>query len=126
VIVITAFFFFYVGTEVGFGGWISTFALMGEQMTETEAAYGTSVFWVAITAGRLGGVFLSQRYTTMQQLNLQVPGCVASALLMILFLLTKQLRILVYFGGLVFGLLMSSIFPLAMSIQTQFKMSTTS
>ncbi len=49
----TLFFFLYVGAEVGFGGWIFTYAVALDLGSETAAAYLTSAFWGALTFGRL-------------------------------------------------------------------------
>ena len=51
VTLIALFFFLYVGAEVSAGGWIYSFALKSGIATVSSAAYLTSVFWAAFTAG---------------------------------------------------------------------------
>lgn len=43
----------YVGLELGFGGWIFTYATDRRAMTPADAAYLTSVFWGSFMLGRL-------------------------------------------------------------------------
>ncbi len=64
----------YVGTEIGIGGWISTYtqrtALIG---TET-AAFMASVFYLALTGGRLVGAALGTRLRSEQLLMVSLAG----------------------------------------------------
>ena len=50
---------FYVGAEVGVGGWLYSYAIAMELADTTSAAYLTSVYWGAFMLGRcpqsLGG-----------------------------------------------------------------------
>ena len=59
VALVAAFYFLYLGTEISFGGWISTFAVSLNLGDEATAAYLASVFWSALTFGRLIAIPLS-------------------------------------------------------------------
>lgn len=59
VVLVGVFYFIYLGTEISFGGWISTFAVSLKLGDEATAAYLASVFWSALTFGRLIAVPLS-------------------------------------------------------------------
>ena len=78
VVAVACFFALYVGIEVGFAGWIATYAqsvrLGGSAGAGTGAAL-TAVFWAAFTFGRLGSVVLVRRMPTITVL---VGGCVLS------------------------------------------------
>ena len=80
VVAVACFFALYVGIEVGFAGWIATYAqsvrLGGSAGTGTGAAL-TAVFWAAFTFGRLGSVLLVRRLPTITVL---VGGCVVSVI----------------------------------------------
>lgn len=50
-------FFFYVGAEVGVGGWL--FAILGQSgLTTAAASLLTSAFWLSLSAGRLAASVL--------------------------------------------------------------------
>jgi FHS family Na+ dependent glucose MFS transporter 1 len=51
-VICSAFFFLYVGLEIGFAGWILTYVEELDFSAATATAI-TTVFWVAFTAGRL-------------------------------------------------------------------------
>lgn len=114
-ILITIFFFIYVGSETGFGGWISTFVL-NRHVTNSKptAAFMASMFWAAITAGRLlaipSAVYLSTTTMLRAQLFLAVVGS-----LLIYFIGSLSLSG-AYVATAVYGFALSSIFPLAMTL----------
>ncbi len=80
---LAAFFFLYVGVEVGVGTW--TFAFLSEKLGTgvTLASWATSGFYLALTAGRLAGSRLVGRRMADEKLVLLgVGGAVAGALLL--------------------------------------------
>src|SRR5690606_3866750 len=58
---IALFMFLYVGAEVGFGGWVYTYALNMGLADETSAFFLTSLFWGALTLGRLLSIPITAR-----------------------------------------------------------------
>jgi fucose permease len=52
VLLVAIYLFLYIGAEASYRSWISTYAYKVYEMTEDDAAYLTSMFWLAITAGR--------------------------------------------------------------------------
>lgn len=57
---IMAFFFLYVGLIISFSGWIPTYALDADVTSSySRAAYLTSIFYIALTVGRIGSTILS-------------------------------------------------------------------
>jgi FHS family glucose/mannose:H+ symporter-like MFS transporter len=60
-VAVAVFFALYVGLEVGFAGWIATYAQsVGSGGSATGAAL-TAAFWAAFTVGRLGAVVIAAR-----------------------------------------------------------------
>ena len=57
-VAVSLFFALYVGVEVGFAGWIATYA---QSVDLGSGAALTAVFWGAFTFGRLGGVAIAAR-----------------------------------------------------------------
>ena len=54
------FFFLYVGLEIGFAGWITTY---GEEIgfSDLAATWLTTMFWIGFTSGRLLASVLAHR-----------------------------------------------------------------
>jgi fucose permease len=79
-----AFFFLYVGLEVGLGTW--TFALLSEGLGAevTLASWATSGFYLALTAGRLlGSRLVGRRVTDERAVLIGVGGGVVGGLLLV-------------------------------------------
>ncbi|MCP4397160.1 MAG: MFS transporter [bacterium] len=100
-------FWLYVGAEIGFGGWIHTYAVKQGLSNESSAAYLTSAFWGALTVGRLLAVPLAARLRPLTVLLLDFLGCILS----ILLLLLSDSLAGVWIGTIGFGLSMASFFP---------------
>jgi MFS transporter, FHS family, Na+ dependent glucose transporter 1 len=108
VVLIACFLFLYVGAEVGFSGWIYTYAVSLGLGGETTSAYLTSAFWGSFTLGRLLGIPLAARFKPSSILLCDLGGSVASALLLWLF---PQSVVAVWLGAIGLGLSMASVFP---------------
>jgi MFS transporter, FHS family, Na+ dependent glucose transporter 1 len=79
-VAVAVFFALYVGIEVGFAGWIATYAEsvgLGSGSGSGAGAALTAVFWAAFTAGRLGSVAIATR---VRPIALLVGACGVSAL----------------------------------------------
>ena len=76
--------FLHVGVELSFGGWIYSYAVKRELATASAAAYLTSAYWGALTAGRLVSVFVSMKLQTRSMLVLYLSGCILAVLLLLL------------------------------------------
>lgn len=113
VALIVLFFFLYVGAEVGFGGWIYTFALDSKVANETVAAYLTSAFWGGLTVGRLLAIPIAARVRPRYVLLGDLVGCLASIGLMLIW---PHSLVAVWAGTLGIGLAMASIFPTTISL----------
>jgi MFS transporter, FHS family, Na+ dependent glucose transporter 1 len=112
-ILIVAFFFLYAGAEVGFGGWIYSYAVALRLSSPATAAYLTSTFWGALTAGRLLGIPLAARFPPRAVLLADLVGCLAS--LGLLWVSPRSLAA-TWVGTCGLGLAMASIFPAMLSL----------
>jgi MFS transporter, FHS family, Na+ dependent glucose transporter 1 len=101
-------FFLFVGAEVSFGGWIYTYAVTLELATVTTAGYLTSVFWGALTLGRLISIPFAARVRPRYLLLADVVGGVASLLLLLLLPGASWAVWVAAFG---FGLSMANVYP---------------
>ncbi|MCU1396724.1 MAG: rane protein of unknown function [Ilumatobacteraceae bacterium] len=62
--VIGIFFFLYVGVEIGFSGWITTYAQGIHLPGRNAATWLNTVFWLSFTLGRLLAVVLAKHVRT--------------------------------------------------------------
>jgi FHS family Na+ dependent glucose MFS transporter 1 len=105
---ITLIFVFYVGAETGFGGWIYTYATTMHLADLNQAALLTSIFWGALTIGRLAAIPISIRLRPAIILSGDFAGSLLSLLLIWVFPGSKAA---VWAGALGLGFFMASIFP---------------
>lgn len=57
-----AFFFTYMGIEVGLGGWVVSFMLRVRNASQFSAGASGTGFWAGMAAGRAGLGFVTERY----------------------------------------------------------------
>jgi len=119
VINVSSLFFFYVGCEVGFGLFLTAFAVLSVGMAEAPAQYLTAAYWAAITAGRLAAVPLSSRLAPETMMSLDVVGVLASLALLVVVVLTGSSAGL-WLAVVLFGLSMASIYPTGVAILEAF------
>ena len=108
VILMVLCFVLYVGSEVGYGNWIYTYAFKLNLGTERTAAYLTSAFWGSFTLGRLFGIWVSTRLKPMTILSLDFAGSLLSLGLIIFF---QESAIILWVGTILLGISQASIFP---------------
>jgi FHS family Na+ dependent glucose MFS transporter 1 len=113
---IVLFFFLYVGAEGSFAGWIYSYTLSVGLGTETSAAYLTSLFWGALTVGRLIGIPLSARLRPSTILWIDLLGCVFSLGLINLFPGSETVLLA---GTIGTGVFMASVFPTLINLAQQ-------
>jgi FHS family Na+ dependent glucose MFS transporter 1 len=101
-------FLLFVGAETSFGGWIYTYAVALDLATITTAGYLTSLFWGALTLGRLITIPLANRVRPRYLLLADVIGGVASLLLL---LLVPGASWAVWVAAFGFGLSMANVYP---------------
>ncbi|POM27530.1 Glucose/mannose transporter GlcP [Actinomadura rubteroloni] len=110
-------FFFYEGAEIGFSGWLPSFTLdQGITDSSGTAAYYTSVFWIAMTLGRLLCLPIARRTPAERILLTSLAACCTTLGALLLFGSTS---LFVVFWTFAFGLSMASIFPAAFTMLNQ-------
>lgn len=113
VFLIALFLFLYVGAEVGFAGWIYTYAVESKLSEATTAAYLTSLFWAALTFGRLLTVPFVAR---IRPPSILVSSLLGSLFSLALMLLSPRSLAVVLIGTIGLGLSMASIFPATLTL----------
>jgi FHS family Na+ dependent glucose MFS transporter 1 len=112
-ILVVLFLFMYVGAEVGFGGWLYTYALEQELASETTAAYLTSAFWGAFTLGRLFSIPIA---AVVRPRWILLGDLLGSGLSLVLILAFINSIVMLWAGTILLGLFMASIFPTIFSL----------
>jgi len=72
----------YVGTEVGFGAWVTVYMIASAKLVPASAALVASGFWFALTLGRVLGTMLGLRFTPPTLLTVSLLGVVGGAALL--------------------------------------------
>jgi len=83
VILAAACFFAYVGMEIGFGGWLFTYAQAKGLADVSTAAILTSLYWGALTVGRLLGIPLAVPFSPRVILLSDFAICLTGAALVV-------------------------------------------
>jgi fucose permease len=100
--------FVFVGGEVGFSGWIYSYALNIKLSTEQTAGWLTSFYWFGITLGRLSAIFITARFKPSRIVLTNLTGLVVS---LGLILLNPASQTLLWIGSLGFGFFLAPVFP---------------
>lgn len=109
---IVTFLALYVGAEIGFGGWIYTYALDRGVAQETGAALLNSAYWGAFTLGRLVSIPLAARWRPRRLL----PAHLLLALVGLGLLLLLPGPLAVWAGSIAFGWALAPIFPTTVAL----------
>ncbi len=100
--------FIFVGGEVGFSGWLYSYARSLGLGTEQTAGMLTSFYWLGITLGRVAAIFLSVRFALSRVVLANLSGLVAS---LGLILLDPASSMFLWVGALGFGFFLAPVFP---------------
>ena len=100
--------FVFVGGEVGFSGWIYSYAYALGLGTEQTAGILTSFYWLGITLGRVAAIVIATRFKPNRIVLANLTGLVAS---LGLILLNPASPIFLWIGSLCFGFFLAPIFP---------------
>lgn len=105
---IAFFFFIYVGVEIGFGNWLSTYVIQLGIGTEQMGAYLTSGFWGAFMIGRLITIPAAVKLKPQQLLWISL----ITTLISISFLLFQGSMLTgLWIGTILLGLSIAAVFP---------------
>lgn len=116
ILLIASIFGFYSGASGSFGGWIYTYSLNIGLADQTNSAYLTSLFWGALTLGRLAAIPLAMRFKPQHILRADFCGALLSLLAMLIW--PRSLAaVMITSAGLGFAL--ASIYPTTMSYAGQ-------
>ncbi|MNO37614.1 Glucose/mannose transporter GlcP [compost metagenome] len=109
-VVFIVFFFVYVGTEMSFVNFLPSLLIEKLGITKPTAAFSVTLFWVAMTIGRLFAGVIAERISYSRYVTL---GCLISFIVIALFAWSGGMALLFTFIVL-FGLFMSGLFSIAL------------
>jgi FHS family Na+ dependent glucose MFS transporter 1 len=114
-------FFLYVGSELGFGGWIYTYTMQQPFGNSTTAAGINAAFWFGFTVSRLFSILLATRLKPDKILWIDLIGTIVSLGIILLF---PNQPWALWIGSIGTGVFMASIFPTILNdAQTRMHMS---
>ena len=116
VLTLVLMFFLYVGLEVGFGGWAYSFAIQGAHLEAGIAALVVSVYWIALTLGRLGAGLVSGRISGA---SLVLGGALLGAAGAATIMLFPGSPAALFAGAALLGAGFAPIFPTAIGLATE-------
>ncbi len=116
IILISLVFACYNGASQAYGGWVYTYATEMKLADATMAAYLTSVFWGALTLGRVAAIPLALRFSPRAILRADFAGALLS-LLALLAWPRSLAAVVVTSAG--FGFALASIYPTTMVLSGQ-------
>jgi FHS family Na+ dependent glucose MFS transporter 1 len=109
-------FFGYSGAAQAFGGWIFSYVTRLGLANDTTAAYLNSIFWGALTVGRLVSIPLTVRFNPKALLRADLLGALVSLGGMALF---PQSLLAIWIGSAGLGFCLATIFPTNMSLASR-------
>ncbi|XP_007426651.1 sodium-dependent glucose transporter 1 [Python bivittatus] len=117
IILLSVFFFWYVGAEVTYGSYIFTYAKTYAVMKEAEAAGLNSLFWGTFAACRGLAICFATCSYPGSMILMSIIGSTVSALFLVLF---NTHSIALWIGSAVYGASMATIFPSGISWMEQY------
>jgi fucose permease len=105
----------YIGTEVGFGAWITVYMITSAQLLPVAAALVASSYWLALTLGRALGSVAGIHLPPAHLLMLSLLGVLAGTAVLNLGVGSLAGSVA---GALLFGLSCGPVFPTVLAIVT--------
>jgi FHS family Na+ dependent glucose MFS transporter 1 len=100
--------FVFVGGEVGFSGWIYSYAYTLGLETAQTAGILTSFYWLGITLGRVSAIFITARFKPSRLVLANLTGLLVS---LGLILFNPASQTFLWIGSLGFGFFLAPVFP---------------
>ena len=100
--------FIFIGGEVGFSGWIYSYAYGLGLGTKQTVGMLTSFYWLGITLGRVTAIFTSSRFKPEHIVLANLTGLIAS---LGLILLDPTSRTFLWTGSFGIGFFLAPVFP---------------
>lgn len=107
-------FLLYIGQEVGYGSWVSSYAVMTGVSTVREATFAGSLFWVTNTAFRVILIYVTIKVSL--RLRILMIGMMLGCAINLIAALTGHPWFAAYPGSFLNGMFLASMFALFLSL----------
>ena len=112
------FYFFYIGIEVTYGGYIASYAVCSLDFSKSTAAILTSVFWGTFALARAVSILLAAyKLSPGMMMVIDIIGSISAMIFLSAFLSSK---VILWVGSAVLGASIASMFPTAISWAEQY------
>ncbi len=108
ILVIALFYFAFVGVEIGYGNWLSSYAFQMGLANQQTSVLLTSVYWGAFTVSRLISIPLAARLKPRRIVIYDIIGSLIG--LGLVFIFPRQ-PIVLWIGTVLLGISVASLFP---------------
>lgn len=108
----------YIGQEVGYGSWVSSYAVMEGVATVQEATYAGSLFWITNTAFRIILIYVTIKVSL--RLRILMIGMIAGCTINFIAAMTGHHWFAAYPGSFLNGMFLASMFALFLSLPQEF------
>ena len=112
VVLFVLFFSAFVAAEGSYGGWIYSYAIATKIALPATAAIMTSVYWGALTLGRLVSIPLALRIRPRTLLIVNMVGCLVGLSLAVIGGSSPEM---IWLATIVLGVSVASFFPVSLS-----------
>ena len=112
VLLLAPFLFCYMGGQYGFIAYLHTYATLKLHFSTDTAAYLNSAFWASLVIGRLCGIVFSLKLSPHRMIFGNLTCCITS---LILLLVWHKLSLVLWFGTILFGFSIASIYSSTMT-----------
>ncbi|XP_033645915.1 major facilitator superfamily domain-containing protein 4A-like [Asterias rubens] len=111
--------FLYDGLQAAYGGFIFAYAMKNQaiELSATDSAYITSVYWGSFALGRLVSIPVSTKLSPGAMLMCNLLGCFGA---LTLLLCMRDNYVVVYIASSIFGLSLSSVYPTVIALAEQY------
>ncbi|XP_022095926.1 major facilitator superfamily domain-containing protein 4A-like [Acanthaster planci] len=111
--------FLYDGLQAAYGGFIFAYAMKNAaiELSATDSAYITSVYWGCFALGRLISIPISTKLSPGAMLMCNLMGCFGALTLLVCM---RDNYVVVFITSGVFGLSLSSVYPTVIALAEQY------
>ena len=106
--------FLYLGLECTYGGWISSYSVLMGVTDNQGATVFPIVFWVLMTIFRIALAYAPGK--SSKKLQILIIANILSGIFSLMIIYAGHVKLACYLSGAMFGLSMSSIYPLIMTL----------
>lgn len=117
-IMICVLFLLYIGQEVGYGSWVSSYAVMEGVSNAKEAAFAGEVFWITNTVFRIVLIYVTIKVST--RLKILMIGMIVGCVINYIAAMTNHAWFAAFIGSFLNGMFLASMFALFLTLPVEF------